>query len=162
MAIKFLITGRRWLIAWLAAMFIAVGKSSLELCDLLTSSLGKSAKSESICWATCTITSLTFMFVWVPEPVWKTRRGKSCIKVASSKANNWSLAFWINRVFSVGNNPNRLFTPAAAFLTLINARITSTGINGPVAKLCRLRSVCAPHKACWGTFTFPNVSSSIR
>ncbi len=56
---------------------MAVGKVSFEDCDMLTSSLGwmglllpMTPPASSI--ARLAITSLTFMFVWVPLPVCQT------------------------------------------------------------------------------------------
>ena len=60
-----------------AAMFIAVGNVSFDDCDMLTWSFGwigvllpRSPPAISI--ARLEITSLTFMLVWVPEPVCQT------------------------------------------------------------------------------------------
>ena len=68
------IAGINWrTAASVAAMCVAVGKVSLDDCDMLTSSLGCTvtplrAQIEAI-------TSLAFMFELVPDPVWNTSIG---------------------------------------------------------------------------------------
>ena len=62
-------------------MCMAVGKVSLEDCDLFTSSLGWTGFFEpmtppAISIARLEITSLPFMFDCVPEPVCQTTSGK--------------------------------------------------------------------------------------
>ncbi len=55
-----------------AAMWVAVGKVSLDDCDMFTSSLG----CNDPAWPRWdAITSLVFMLELVPEPVWKTSMG---------------------------------------------------------------------------------------
>ena len=61
---------------------MTVGKASFEDCDRLTSSLGwigdlppRPVPASSL--ARPAMTSLAFMFVWVPEPVWNTTSGNS-------------------------------------------------------------------------------------
>src|SRR5437870_743618 len=87
-----LTAGRRLLlISMAAARWMAVGKVSLEDWPRLTWSLGWTAPGTSFKYAgsfdepmgRCSrrqtmlaITSLTFMFVEVPEPVWKMSMGK--------------------------------------------------------------------------------------
>ena len=56
-----------------AATWMAEGKVSLEDCAAFTWSLG--CTSTPCCWARVAMTSLTFMLVLVPEPVWKTSIG---------------------------------------------------------------------------------------
>ena len=67
-----------------AATWIADGKVSLDDCAALTWSLGWTSTPSR--WARVAITSLTFMLVLVPEPVWKTSIGKcsSCAPSAIS------------------------------------------------------------------------------
>ena len=62
-------------------MFIAVGKVSLDDCDMLTSSFGWTGFLEpisppAISIARLEITSLAFMLLCVPLPVCQMRRGK--------------------------------------------------------------------------------------
>ena len=59
-----------------AAMCMAAGNVSLEDWDIFTSSLGCSSFFPSSSLPRFAITSLTFMLVWVPEPVCQTTRGK--------------------------------------------------------------------------------------
>src|SRR5262249_28020148 len=62
-------------------MFIAVGNVSLDDCAILTSSLGWTglllpSSPPTSCMARLLITSLMFMFDWVPDPVCQTYSGK--------------------------------------------------------------------------------------
>ena len=75
------------------AICIAVGKTSLVDWDLFTWSLGWTGFFEPnlpfIIWiARLAMTSFTFIFVWVPEPVCQTFRGKwlSCFPLITSSA----------------------------------------------------------------------------
>ena len=63
-------------------MCMAVGKVSLELWDMFTWSLGWSSFPPAISLPRLATTSLTFMLLWVPEPVCHTTRGK------------WSSSLW--------------------------------------------------------------------
>ena len=72
---------------WVAAMWIALGKTSLLDCEALTWSLGCTGSPSS--WlASEAITSLAFMLLEVPEPVWKTSIGNSlsCSPAATAAA----------------------------------------------------------------------------
>ena len=60
------------------------------------------------------ITSLTFMFDWVPDPVWNTYNGNS---VSSAPLITSSHTRWISCPFQAGSSPARAFTMAAAFFT---------------------------------------------
>ncbi len=68
---------RRWrsdgirslMIDRVAATWIAEGNTSLEDCDALTWSLGWTSR-PSACEASVAMTSLAFMLLEVPEPVW--------------------------------------------------------------------------------------------
>ncbi len=71
----------RWTKLSVAAMCMAVGKVSFEDWERLTWSLGwmgcwLPSVPPSISIARLAMTSLTFIFVWVPLPVCQTRRGK--------------------------------------------------------------------------------------
>ena len=90
-------------------MCVAVGKVSLDDCDMLTSSLGCTV--TPFCAAMLAITSLVFMFELVPEPVWNTSIGNwsSCRPSAISPA-----AAMIASAFSGASNPRSLFTWAQA------------------------------------------------
>jgi hypothetical protein len=59
-----------------AAMWIALGKTSLLDWEAFTSSLGWTGLPSSVV-ASEAITSLAFIFDDVPEPVWKTSIGNS-------------------------------------------------------------------------------------
>ena len=56
-------------------MFIVVGITSLELCDIFTSSFG-CIDLLSVLLAISDMTSFIFILVLVPEPVWKISIGK--------------------------------------------------------------------------------------
>ena len=139
-------------------MCVAVGKVSLELCDMFTWSLGCTvtpfaAQIEAM-------TSLVFMFELVPEPVWNTSIGNwsSCWPSAISAA-----AAMMASAFSASSRPRSLFTCAHAPLSSPRARICvrSKGRN-EIGKFSTARWVCARHNAFLGTRTSPIVSCSIR
>ena len=79
----------------------------------------------------------------VPDPVCQITKGNSpscCpVNISSQTAE-------IRAHFSVDKTPSAKFVCAAAFLTIANAWIISSGIEaaGPILKLLRDRSVCAP------------------
>ena len=69
-------------------MCIAVGKVSLDDWPRLTSSFGwtgffEPSSPPASSMARLEMTSLAFMFDWVPEPVWKTTSGKWSSSVAA-------------------------------------------------------------------------------
>ena len=99
-------------------MCVAVGKVSLDDCDMLTSSLGCTV--TPLAAAMLAITSLVFMLELVPEPVWKTSMGNwsSCFPSAISAA-----AAMIASAFSGASNPRFLLTCAQAPLSSPRARI---------------------------------------
>ncbi len=105
------------------------------------------------------MTSLTFMFVWVPLPVCQTTSGKcssSLPAITSSAA--WTMA----RTFSAAS-PSSALTTAQAFLRMPNARINSRGKrSSPILKCSSERWVCAPQYRSAGTSTLPMVSDSVR
>ncbi len=126
---------------------MAVGKVSLDDCDMLTSSLGWIGTFDpitppAISMARLEMTSLAFMLVWVPLPVCQTLRG------------NWSSSFppetscaaaTMRSDFSGDSMPRSALTSAAASLRIPNARIRGTGIrSSPIGKWWRERAVWAP------------------
>jgi hypothetical protein len=60
------------------------------------------------------MTSFTFMFDWVPEPVCHTYSGNSS---SSAPLITSSHTRWISWPFHPGSRPARVFTRAAAFFT---------------------------------------------
>ena len=91
------------------------------------------------------MTSFTFMFVCVPEPVCHTYSGKwssSLPSITSSAARTMSAAT------SGSSAPEASFTSAAAFFRIAWALMTSTGMRSasacPIEKWCSERWVCAP------------------
>ena len=111
-------------------MFIAVGKVSFDDCDMFTWSFGWTGvfvpiSPPQISMARLEITSFTFMFVCVPEPVCQTNSGKwssSLPAMTSSAACDDRVAASRRGIF-----PRSQFTSAAAFLSTAIARITAVG-----------------------------------
>ena len=131
------------------AMCMAVGKVSFEDWPRFTWSLGWTGFLEpsappASSMARLEMTSLAFMFDWVPEPVWKTTRGKwssSLPEITSSPARA------IRSAMSRGSSPSSAFARAADFLRMPRARTMGrphTKVLRPMSKLWRDRSVCAP------------------
>ena len=88
------------------------------------------------------ITSLAFMLLDVPEPVWKmsTTNSRSCWPAATSCA-----AWMIASASLASSLPLAVFTSAAAFLISASARITRRGRRSPLTgKFSAARCVCAP------------------
>ena len=142
-----------------AASRSADGNTSFDDWEALTSSLGctgRPSRSEAT-WAS---TSLAFMLVLVPEPVWKTSSGKW----SSNAPNDTSdAASWIAAATSLGITRRRPLTVAATPLIEPRAWISSGGTRSPeIGKFSMARCVCAPHRAATGTRTSPNESCSIR
>ena len=106
------------------------------------------------------ITSLTFIFDWVPLPVCHITNGNwssCCLFIISSQA------FDIASFLSFDSTPSSKLVCAAAFFNTANAYIISKGMldSGPILKLFLLLSVCAPQSFSVGTLTSPIVSFSI-
>ena len=108
------------------AMCIAVGKVSLDDWLWLTSSLGWigafDPTTPSASWiARFAITSLAFMLVCVPEPVWNTTSGNSPSSFPSITS---CAARTIRSTFPRGNWPSAPLARAAHFLRRPRARIS--------------------------------------
>ena len=129
-----------------AAICIAVGKVSFEDCDILTSSFGCRSFFPASSLPRLAMTSLTFMFDCVPEPVCHTTSGKC---PSSSPARISSQTRPIRAHFSAlirAGSSSRL-AMAAAFFRTANARMISAGIVSiptPMGKFSCERCVCAP------------------
>ena len=98
---------------------MAVGKLSLDDWPRLTCSLGWTGfwlpSSPPRSWiARLEVTSLTFMFDWVPEPVCQTKSGKC---PSSLPAITSSAALTMASVRQGASRPALPFTSAAAFFT---------------------------------------------
>ena len=105
------------------------------------------------------ITSLAFMFVDVPLPVWKTSttNWSSCVPAATSSAARSTHA-----AMGSPSRPRSRFTAAAAALICPSAWITPEGICQPLTgKLSCARRVCAPYRAPSGTSIDPMLSRSV-
>ncbi len=90
------------------------------------------------------MTSFAFMFVWVPEPVWKTTSGNS----PSSRPlmTSWA-AIAMRSTFSSGSWPSSRFAWAEHSLSTPRARMTGRPqVNRPtpIRKLSAERWVWAP------------------
>ena len=148
-------------------MCITVGKVSFDDWLRLTSSFGWigffEPSTPPASWiARFEITSLAFMLVCVPEPVWKTTSGNSPSSLPSITS---CAARTIRSTFSCGSWPSSRFASAAHFLRMPSARITGRPQrkrSTPIGKLSRDRSVCAPQRCSAGTGTSPSASSSMR
>ncbi len=88
------------------------------------------------------ITSLAFMLVEVPEPVWKMSSGNSASR--SPRATS-SAALRIASAGPAGTIPSSSLTAAASPLISPSAAMKRRGKRSPeTGKFCRARSVCAP------------------
>ena len=143
-----------------AAMCMAVGKVSFDDWLMFTVSLGWRRRSPAMALPRLAMTSFTFMFDCVPEPVCHTTRGKS----SSRSPARISSATWpMSAASSSDRRPSRAFARAAAFLSTAKARMTSRGMRSvPMGKFSWLRSVCAPQRAFAGTRISPIESCSMR
>ncbi len=128
-------------------MCMAVGKVSLEDCDMLTWSLGWTGVLDPmtpplISMARLEMTSLAFMLVCVPLPVCQTRNGNW----SSRSPLATSPAACSMRPASVSSSlPMSRLTAAEAPLRTPKALISDLGIvSMPMSKWCRERWVCAP------------------
>ncbi len=89
------------------------------------------------------MTSLAFMFVEVPEPVWKTSIGNcaSCLPAAISAA-----AFSMRDALRLESSPSSPLTEAAAPFTRASQWITDTGTVSPeIGKFSTALAVSPPH-----------------
>ena len=148
-------------------MCMAVGNVSLELWPRFTSSLGWTGVLEPIrppasSIARLEMTSLAFMFVCVPEPVWNTTNGKWSSSVPAITS---SAARTIRSTLSAGSWPRSPFACAAPFLSTPRARMIARvkrNRSTPIGKLLRERSVCAPQYRSAATRISPMLSFSTR
>ncbi len=138
---------RRSSISAATAMWSAVGNVSFDDWLMFTWSFGwigalppRDPVASSL--ARPAITSLTFMFDWVPEPVCQTRSGNSPARVPSTTS---PAARTTRSRLSGGSRPRSAFTSAAARLRMPKARTIGTGIvSRLIAKWWRERWVWAP------------------
>src|SRR3712207_1721461 len=146
-------------IARVAATWMAEGNTSLDDCEALTWSLGCTGVPVASV-ARVAMTSLVFMLLDVPEPVWKTSMGKwsSHVPDATSPA-----ASVIARATSPGRTPRSALTRAAAPLMAASAAMSSRSMGVPeIGKFSTARWVWARHLAQAGTRTSPMESRSMR
>ena len=144
------------------ATCMAVGKVSLDDYDLLTWSLGWTILPyPRIYMALRLRTSLVFMLLYVPDPVYHTTRGNSSLYLSASSSTSVA-AFYIAYDIS-SSNPNSTLTLAIALFMIAKALISSKGIlspTPPILKFWRDLCVYAPHSFSAGTIIGPNVSRS--
>jgi hypothetical protein len=132
-----------------AATCMAVGKTSLLLCPLFTSSFGCARRPSPrgpprISLARLASTSFMFMLVCVPEPVCQTTSGNSS---GHLPARTSSAASRMARAFSGVSRPRDSFTAAQARFTQASAWISSAGMRSPEILKCSIeRCVWAPQK----------------
>ncbi len=88
------------------------------------------------------ITSLAFMFDWVPEPVCQTTSGKCASSLPSATsvaASTMALPTFASSL------PRSMLTSAAARLISPSARMMGAGwVSVPIGKFSSDRSACAP------------------
>ena len=88
------------------------------------------------------ITSLAFMFDWVPEPVCQTASGKCWSSLPS--ATSWAALTMAPPIFG-SSLPRSMLTSAAARLISPRARTIGAGcFSQPIGKFSSERSDCAP------------------
>ena len=142
-----------------AATWIDVGKTSFDDWLAFTWSLGWTSRPSDFV-ASEASTSLVFMLLDVPEPVWKTSIGNwsSCRPVATSSA-----AMTMASAMSCSMMPSSAFALAHAALIWARARIWADSMGVPeIGKFSTARWVCARQRASAGTLISPMVSCSMR
>src|SRR4051794_16441873 len=146
-------------IAPVAATWMAEGNTSFEDCDAFTWSLGCTGlPSASV--ARLASTSLVFMLLDVPEPVWNTSIGKWS---SQSPRTTVPAAPAIASAMPPSRTPRSALTRAAAPLIAARAAMSSRSIGVPeIGKFSTARCVCALHLAQVGTRTSPIESCSTR
>ena len=147
-----------------AAMCSAVGKVSLEDWLMFTSSFGWQRAFPARAFARLAMTSLTFMLVWVPEPVCQTTRGK-CPANAPERTSSAALAMTANFSSVIFAGSSVRLARAAASFRMPKAVMISSGMVScptPMGKFSTLRWVWAPQRRSAGTATSPIASCSSR
>src|SRR5213078_3088128 len=103
--------GREHVVGRLAAVDVVVGMDRLLAARHAARELD----------ARLAMTSLAFMFDWVPEPVWKTTSGNSSSHLPAITS---SAARAMRSALSAGSWPSARLASADAFFTIPKARIT--------------------------------------
>ncbi len=142
-----------------AATWIADGNVSLDDWEAFTWSLGCTLlPSRSV--ARVASTSLVFMLVDVPDPVWKTSIGNSS---SHSPATTSPATAMIAFATSSAITPSSAFIAAAERLIAVSAWTRAGSTRSPLTgKFSTARWVCARHLALLGTRTSPIESCSVR
>ena len=137
-----------------AARWTALGNTSLDDWPMFTWSLGCTPSPARLA-----MTSLAFMFVEVPDPVWKTSIGNwsSCRPAPMSSA-----AAPIRSARSASSLPRSALTRAAAPLIAASQRTTLTGTRSPeTGKFSTALAVSPPHRCCSATLISSPFASSV-
>ena len=114
----------------------------------------------SISMARLEITSLAFMFDWVPEPVCQTTSGKCSSSLPSATS---CAAFTMASPSVLSSRPSAMLVSAAARFTMPSARTMGSGWRSqPILKLPSERWACAPQYLSAATSIGPKVSVSVR
>src|SRR5690349_6559062 len=114
----------------------------------------------SISIARFEITSLAFMFDWVPDPVCQTTSGKWSSSLPS--ITSWAAATMTSPILG-SSLPRAMLASAAARLTTPSALMIGLGcFSQPILKFCSERWVWAPQYLSAGTSIGPKVSVSVR
>src|ERR1035441_4872176 len=123
-----------------AASPIADGNTSLDDCEALTWSFGCTGR-PSRCDASAAMTSLAFMLLEVPDPVWNTSIGNwsSCSPTATAAP-----ASWIAAAIASSSTPSSPFTMAAQPLIEASAPIRARPIRSPSPAQLRTPRAGAP------------------
>ena len=132
------------------ATWTALGNRSLDDCPRLTSSLAWTSSPARVA-----ITSLTFMLVEVPEPVWNTSMGNwsSCWPAAMASA-----AAAMRSARSASSSPSSALILAASALRRASMWITSDGTRSPEIGKFRMAFSVSPFHNC--VIVHPSASSS--
>ena len=150
---------RRSPVSSTAATWMQDGITSFDDCAMFTSSFACTGR-PSACAASRAITSLAFMLLDVPEPVWKTSTGKAG---SNSPAATRSAAARIALARALGMAPRFALASAQAALTRPSARRKARGMRQPeTGKLSTARWVWMPQRASTGRASSPRLSFSMR
>ena len=128
----------RFVVSSSAARWTAEGKTSFDDWPMFTWSFACASSPASVA-----MTSLAFMFVEVPEPVWKTSIGNWA---SWSPATISSAAAAIRAATASSSRPSSPLTRAAAPLIRPSCRTTATGTRSPeTGKFATALVVSPPH-----------------
>ena len=123
---------------------------------MFTWSLGCTGWVGSESFARLAITSLAFMLLEVPDPVWNTSSGNCSSKIPAATR---SAAAPIRSASSASSRPSSWFTCAAALLIRPSQWITEIGTRSPeIGKFSSAFAVSPPHSCCCSCTLIPVLS----